>query len=351
MTKRHVEAKKAEVLTLEEAVKKYMHDGIMMCTGGFTAMNRNPVAWVWQSIKQGITDIHNIDPHGCLTSWLLNAADRMSIHETAWTGWGEMAGKLDVQSGKRFKDGKLILEEHAHGAMAARFLAGAVGLPFMPYYAPPGSDLYNPEYDSLGKAGLRNGKNGKIAAKKFMAFEDPFFKEGTVYLLPAAKPDIAVLHVSQAGEKGTARWRGIGTLDKEMAFASDKVILTCEEIVSEAELRKHPESNQIPFFVVDCIVQVPYGAYPSGTPYFYDYDAKFIQSMNATSRSAEEMQKWLDEWIFGLENWQAFLDKVGAGRLSDLKADSVLGYSTKLVRGKKPSPAMKMPLSVMKSGF
>jgi len=49
---------------------------------------------------------------------------------------------------------------------------------------------------------------------------------------------LAVLHVARAGEKGTARWRGIGTLDKEMAFASDKVILTCEEIVSEAELRK-----------------------------------------------------------------------------------------------------------------
>lgn len=351
MNERHMKTKKAEILSLEEAVKKYMHDGVMLCTGGFTAMNRNPVAWVWETIRQGFKEIHNIDPHGCLTSWLLNAADRMSIHETAWTGWGEMAGKLDVQSGNRYKKGELLLEEYSHGAMALRFLAGAVGSPFMPYFAPPGSDLYNPDYDALGKAGLRNGKNPRIAEKKFVPIEDPFFKEGTVYLLPAVRPELAVIHVSQAGEKGTARWRGISTLDKEMAFASDRVILTCEEIVSEAELRRQPESNQIPYFVVDCIVQVNYGAYPSGTPYFYDYDAKFIQAMNQTSRNAEDLKKWLAEWIFEPSNWDAFLEKVGTKRLLDLKADSALGYSTKLVRGKKSSPAMRMPLSVMKSGY
>jgi glutaconate CoA-transferase subunit A len=349
--KRHMKTKKAEILTLTEAVKKYMHDNIMLCTGGFTAMNRNPAAWVWETIRQGIKDIHNIDPHGCLTSWMLNAADAMAIHETSWTGWGEMAGKLDVQSGRRFKQEKLILEEYAHGAMALRFLAGAIGSPFMPYFAPPGSDLYNPDYDSLKKAGLRNGSNPRIAEKKFVPLEDPFFNEGTVYLLPAVRPELAVIHVSQAGEKGTARWRGISTLDKEMAFASDKVILTCEEIVSEAELRRQPEANQIPYFVVDCIVQVPYGAYPSGTPFYYDYDAKFIQAMNSASRNPADLKNWLNEWVFEPADWDAFLAKVGTKRLLDLKADSTLGYSTKLVRGKKSSPLMRMPLSVMKSGF
>jgi len=102
---------------------------------------------------------------------------------------------------------------------------------------------------------------------------------------------------------------------------------------------------------VDCIVQVPYGAYPSGTPYYYDYDAKFLQAMNETSKSKEEQQKWLEEWVFAPKDWNAFLDKVGAKRLNDLRADETLGYSTKLVRGRKPAPAMKMPLSVMKGGL
>jgi hypothetical protein len=43
--------------------------------------------------------------------------------------------------------------------------------------------------------------------------------------------------------------------------------------------------------------------------------------------------------------------KLGAKRLLDLKADSVTGYSTRMMRGKKPAPRMKMPLSVARSGF
>lgn len=351
MYQRRTKTKKAEILGLDEAVKKYMHDGIIMGTGGFTAMNRIPTAWVWETIRQGFKSIHNIDPHGSITSWMLNAADAMSIYETAWTGWGEMAGKLDITSGRRYKAGQLIIEEHAHGAMASRFLAGAMGIPFMPYYAPPGSDLYNPDYDTLGKAGFRDGNNPRIAEKKFVPMDDPFFREGVVHLLPAVRPELAIIHVAQAGDKGTARWRGISTLDKEMAFASDKVVLTCEEIVSESELRREPERNQLPYFIVDCIVQVDYGAYPSGTPYYYDYDAPFIQQMNEISRSKEELKKWLDEWVYGPENWGAFLSKVGVKRLLDLKADSVLGYSNKIVRGKKETSKLRMPLSVMRSGY
>jgi len=52
------------------------------------------------------------------------------------------------------------------------------------------------------------------------------------------------------GDKGTARWRGVGTIDKEIAFACDKVVITAEEIVPEAEMRKEPEANQIPFFTL-----------------------------------------------------------------------------------------------------
>jgi len=35
----------------------------------------------------------------------------------------------------------------------------------------------------------------------------------------------------------------------------------------------------------------------------------------------------------------------------ELKADSTTGYSTRILRGKKPAPRMKMPLSVARSGY
>jgi glutaconate CoA-transferase subunit A len=265
-------------------------------------------------------------------------------------GWGEMAGKLDVNLERRYKKGEMILEDYSHGAMAMRFLAGAVGAPFIPYSAPLGSDLYNPKYDALGKAGLR-GKEARIPKKKFIQMEEPFWGEGDTILLPAARPELAIIHVAQCGDKGTARWRGIGTIDKEIAYAADKVVILAEEVVPESEMRKLPEGNQVPYFVVDAIVECPWGAFPSSVPFYYDYDAPFMRDMDKVSRNADDQKKWLDEWVFAPKTWEEFIVKLGAKRLLDLKADSVTGYSTRMMRGKKPAPRMKMPLSVAMSGY
>ena len=344
-------AKKAEILTLEEAVKKYMKNGLQVAYSGFTGFNRNPVAFAWETARQGFKDIHVIDRHGSCCTWVLNAVRAIKVYETDWMGWGEMAGKLDINLNNAYKEGKIILEDYSHGAMAMRFLAGAVGAPFIPYYAPLGSDLYDYKYDALGKAGLRDGKNPKIPKKKFIQIEEPFWGDGQVVMLPAARPDLAVIHVSQCGDKGTAAWRGVGTIDKEISFACDKVVILAEEVVPEAEMRKFPEANQIPYFTVDAIVECPWGAFPSSVPYYYDYDAPFMRGMDAASRNADDLKKWLDEWVFGPKSWEDFIVKLGAKRLLDLRADSVTGYSTRMMRGKKAAPRMKMPLSVAMSGY
>ena len=344
-------AKKAEILTLEEAVKKYMKNGLQVAFSGFTGFNRNPFAFAWETARQGIKDIHVIDRHGSCCTWVLNAVRAISVYETDWMGWGEMAGKLDINLNNAYKEGKIILEDYSHGAMAMRVLAGAVGAPFIPYYAPLGSDLYDYKYDALGKAGKRDGKNPKIPKKKFIQIEEPFWGDGQVVMLPAARPDLAVIHVAQCGDKGTATWRGVGTIDKEISFACDKVVILAEEVVPEAEMRKYPEANQIPYFTVDAIVECPWGAFPSSVPYYYDYDAPFMRGMDAASRNADDLKKWLDEWVFGPKGWEDFVVKLGAKKLLDLRADSVTGYSTRMMRGKKAAPRMKMPLSVAMSGY
>ncbi len=344
-------SKKAEIMTLEAAVKKFMHDDIVCAFSGFTGFNRNPVAFAWETVRQRIKNIHVLDRHGSCCTWLLNAVNAIKIYETDWMGWGEMAGKLDVNLERNYKAGKMILEDYAHGAMAMRFLAGAIGAPFIPYYAPLGSDILNPEYDALGKAGLRDGKNPRIPFKKFIMMEDPFYGDGMVSVLPAARPELAIIHVAQCGDKGTAKWRGVGTIDKEISFACDKVIVLAEEVIPESEMRKSPESNQIPYFTVDAIVECPWGAFPSSVPFYYDYDAPFMRIMDAASRNEADLKKFLDEWVFGPKDWEDFIVKLGAKRLLDLKADSVTGYSVRMMRGKKPAPRMKMPLSVARSGY
>lgn len=338
-------------MSLEEAVKTFMHDGVMCAWGGCTAFNRNPFAFAWETVRQGIKNIHVIDRHGSTCTWLLNATGAINVYETDWMGWGEMAGKLDLNLERRYKEGKLILEDYSHGSMAMRFLAGAIGAPFIPYSAPLGSDLYNAKYDALEKAGRRGSNNPRIAKKKFIQMEEPFYGDGEIVLLPAARPELGIIHVSQAGDKGTASWRGISSIDREIAYASDKVVIVAEEIVPEAEMRKVPEMNQIPCFTVDAIVERPWGALPSAVPFHYDYDAPFMREMDKASRNPEDLKKWLDEWVYAPKDWDDFLAKLGVKRLLNLKADSVSGISTRMVRGKKPAPRVKVPLSVARHGY
>ncbi|MDH7479663.1 MAG: CoA-transferase, partial [Syntrophomonadaceae bacterium] len=157
MTRPLQDPKTVEILSLEEAVKKYTYDGMSIGFSGFTAGVRNPVAFVWEMMRQGRKDLHVLDRHGGVCTFLLNAAKRIKIYETDWYGWGELAGKLDLNFERQYKAGEILAEEYAHGATAFRMLAGALGIPFIPYYAPLGSDLYNPAYDRLG-SGWRQGE-------------------------------------------------------------------------------------------------------------------------------------------------------------------------------------------------
>lgn len=84
--------------------------------------------------------------------------------------------------------------------------------------------------------------------------------------------------------KGTARWRGVGTIDKEICFAADKVIVVAE-IVAESELRKMPESNQIPYFVVDAIVENPLGRLSKCGALLLRLRRALRKSMDAASRN------------------------------------------------------------------
>jgi len=51
------------------------------------------------------------------------------------------------------------------------------------------------------------------------------------------------------------------------------------------------------------------------------------------SKSADGYKKFADEWIFGVDGFDGYLEKLGANRLLQLKANSVMGYSTTMKRG------------------
>ena len=100
-------------------------------------------------------------------------------------------------------------------------MAGAMGVPYLPTAASMGTDILNPEFDTLANNGLRNGENPKIPAQKYEFAKDNFFDMGELLHIPAARPDVCIMLVQQVGEEGTVRISGQKYTDEEAAKAAD----------------------------------------------------------------------------------------------------------------------------------
>jgi len=315
-----------KVMSVEEAVKKFIKDGSQIALGGFTVV-RNPMAVAYEIIRQGIKDIHLVcHSHGQALDVLIGAGCVKRL-EIAYGGNGRYAPTC-IRFKKAIQRGEIQFEDYSNYQMTLRFLAGALGVPFMLTKSGLGSDLLN--HEGFPKE-IR--KEPKVANKKFAVMQNPFSEEDDkVVLLPALTPDVALIHTQYVGEDGTVRIKGLTFADIEQAKSADVVIVTCEEIVPRSFIRLDPDQNTLPPFFVDAIVKVPYGAHPTGCYTFYDYDPKHLNLYKKVADDDGLFKEYLDEWVYGVPSYDEYLNKVGTESLLKIKANPVFGYAVGLDR-------------------
>ncbi|GAI25688.1 unnamed protein product, partial [marine sediment metagenome] len=241
----------------------------------------------------------------------------------------EAFGTIGPRFRKAIENNKIEWEDYSNFGMVLRFTAGAMGLPFLPTKTMFGSDM-------LVHEGINKNvrlKDSRIATKKFHVMECPFTGE-QILLLPAINIDFCILHVQKVGKDGTVRIYGQTFADIQQALSAKKIIITCEEIVEPKELRANPEQNQIPFFRVNYIIQVPYGAHPYSCFKYYDYDPEQIYLYHEKAGTDDGMKEYLDEFVNGVKDFQEYLGKIGGEeKLQKLRVtDTKLGYVGKLKR-------------------
>jgi glutaconate CoA-transferase subunit A len=247
--------------------------------------------------------------------------------EIAYGGNGRFAPPC-VRFKKAVQEGGIEFEDYSNYQMSLRFLAGALGIPFVPTKSGLGTDLITHEGFSR-----ETRKERKVSRKKFALAQNPFDDKDDQYvLLPALNPDVALIHVQYVGDDGTVMMKGLTFADIEEAKSADAVIVTCEEIVPRSFIRLDPDRNTLPPFLVDAIVRVPYGAHPTSCYSFYDYDARHLNFYRRVAEDDELFKEYLDEWVYGISSREAYLDKVGGATLVEIKANSVLGYTPGLCR-------------------
>jgi glutaconate CoA-transferase subunit A len=315
-----------KLMSLQEAIAGFVPDGCQIAVGGFT-INRNPMAAVYEIARRRVKDLHLVAHSNGQALDVLVGAGCVSRLDIAYGGNGRFAPTC-IRFRKAVERGELLVEDYTNNMMSLRFLAGALGVPFIPSKSGLGTDVVN----KTGFPPELRCEAG-VPCEKVIVIDDPFGQEDDeVVLLPALTPDVSIIHAQQVSTDGTVRIKGLTFADLEQCKAAAAVIVTCEEIVPESYLRLDPDQNALPPFLVDAVVPVPYGAHPTACGFFYDYDPQHLNHYKAAAKDDDAWAAYLEEWVYGVESRDAYLDKVGGAQLARIRANTVAGYAPGLDR-------------------
>jgi acyl CoA:acetate/3-ketoacid CoA transferase alpha subunit len=210
------------------------------------------------------------------------------------------------------EDGTLIAEEYSSLSITFRYLAGSLGLPFVPIRSLRGSDLIH--------------RLEEQSCPDISTVQDPFGGERWLVLKPLL-PDVAVIHVQVADEEGNSCILGPRWDNVEQAKSSKRTIIIAERIVPTEMIRRNPEQTVIPGFLVSHVVELPFAAHPTSSYRVYDYDAEEIERYVEATRTPEAFRVYLGQYVYGLRDHWDYLEQVGGmRRLNSLLADPILGY-------------------------
>ena len=192
------------IMSLRDAVAANVRDGDTVAMEGFTHLI--PHAAGHEIIRQGRRNLHvvrmtpdmvydQLIGSGCVTKVTFS--------------WG---GNPGVGSLQRFRDAvengwphAIEIEEHSHAGMAARYVAGASGLPFATLRGYVGTDL--PNHTTTIKP-----------------IQCPFTGEWLT-AVPALNPDVTIVHAQRADRHGNVQIWGLVGVQKEAVLAASRSIV------------------------------------------------------------------------------------------------------------------------------
>jgi acyl CoA:acetate/3-ketoacid CoA transferase alpha subunit len=278
--------------TATEAIKRFVSDGDILAIGGFGHI-RIPMSLIYEIIRQrkhdltiiGKTAVHDID--------VLIGGGCVSQVEVAYSFGHELRG-LSPCGRRAVESGQVkVIGEISNAGHQWRFLAAAMGVPFMPVRTMLGTDT--------------------LKHSSAQVIEDPFSGK-PICLVPACYPDVAIFHVHRCDMYGNAQIDGIIIEDFELSRAARRVLITTEEIIDHAEIQRKPWHTSIPFYLVDAVIEVPFGAHPTEMPNQYSFDEDHISHWLEVSKTPEGTQAYLKEFVHDVPDFESYLEKVGGLR-------------------------------------
>lgn len=280
---------KDKTVSAKDAVSRFVNDGDFIASGGFGHI-RVSMAIVYEIIRQkkhnlimaGKTAVHDLD--------VLVGSGCVNRVEAAYSFGHELRG-LSPASRRMVENGQCkVVAETSNAGYQWRFLAAMMGVSFIPSRNLLGTDT------------------GRYSSCKVV--KDPFSGK-PINLIPAAYPDVALIHVHRCDVYGNAQIDSIVVEDIELSRCARRLVITTEEIVDNELIRREPWKTKIPFFVVDAVVEVPYGSHPCEMPGMYYYDEEHIAEWLRLSRTPEGVDEYLHKYVLSVDNFEDYLELCG----------------------------------------
>src|SRR5436190_8732225 len=292
-----------KVTTVADAVARLVHDGDYLAIGGFGA-DRLPTAVAHEVLRQGRQDL-GFAGHTATHDFQILCAGNL-------TGRGQTLARVDIayvvglearglspHARRVMESGQVAFTEWTNYALAVRFKAAAMGLPFLPCRTMLGTDTF------------------RHSAARVITCP---FTGAKLIALPALHPDVAAIHVHEADRYGNCRVRGTSVADFDLARAARRLIITCERLIPNEEIRSDPTRTIIPFYCVDAVCEVPYGSYPGNMPYEYFSDEVHFRQWLEAERDPERYRAFLDAHVYGVKDFWEYLQRCGGlPRLQQLR--------------------------------
>lgn len=304
--------RRQKLVTPSEAgrlISEWVADGDLLALGGLFKQGR-PMALVRELIRSGRRELKLISSPGsgfdadlmiaagCVAETFLPAAtleDRMcpSFRAAAEAG---------------------TIKAHCVDALSVvgGYLAAANGVPFQPVAAWKGSDV--------------TAHNPLIAR-----IECPFTGE-KLYATKAIRPRLALLHAQEGDVYGNIRHLATMTYaDQLIARAADKVIVSVDRIVPVEDMVARARETTVPCIYVDAIVEVPYGAHPTGSFPLYSIDEVHIDEYATIAESVRRegeaarprLEAYLARHVRNPSDQRAYVESVGGtARMTELEKEA-----------------------------
>jgi glutaconate CoA-transferase, subunit A len=276
-------------MSMAQAIERFVPDGSTVALG-VALEPLIPFAAGHEIIRQGRRDLNLVGPiSDSLFDQLIGAGCVRRV-TAAWIGnVSEGLGHCYRRACEQAIPRPLEVRDHSNFSVSLALWAAAWSVPYLPTRTLLGSDILrtNPDISVVGELVHVN----------------------------AVRPDVAIVHVQRADEEGRAHaWGPLG-ITEEAGLASDRVIISCEDVVDAGVTLSDPNRIVFPETKVVAVVHEPGGAHPSPVQGYLKRDHAFHRDYAERSRSRDGFEAWLREWVLDVPDRATYMRRIDAESL------------------------------------